>query len=372
MDFESLRARLFQWLPIFLILMILMGIILFAVRTVLPRLQDFQALSDQVEAQRAMAGTLIAQQNDNDNIVILNHQIENAQAQLDEAGSMFLTKQEAEQVLDRLYAYAYSRGVRVTNLQAQPAQPSDPAVPMETALYQLQVTGGVANLLDFVSRFQEASLPSVNIISMTIAPSSEQTVLTMGLMIYTSRYASGRALEQFPTPLPTLVPSATPTFTVTPSPTMTPSPIVPTEVVIIPTNTPTPEPSLTPTPSEIPPSATPTITLTPSLTPTPLPTRVDCPGAPASQFGEGDIAIVHFNGLGALRLLSDPNATVLSTRTQAYDNDRLEIIAGPVCGEGKIYWYVRNTTRGNALGWAAEGEGSERYMCPEDNSECIG
>jgi hypothetical protein len=282
---------------------------------------------------------------------------------------MFLTKQEAEQVLDRLYAYAYSRGVRVTNLQAQPVQQTDPSVPYETAVYQLEVSGGVANLLDFVSRFQEASLPSVNIISMTVAPSNDQTVLTMGLLIYTSPFASGRALDQFPTPLPTLVPSATPTFTVTPSPTMTPSPTVPTEVVIIPTNTQTPIP---PTPTEIPPTATPTITLTPSLTPTPLPTRVDCPGAPASEFKEGDIAIVHFNGLGALRLLSDPNATVLSTRTQAYDNDRLEIIAGPVCGTEKIYWYVRNTTRGNALGWAAEGEESERYMCPEANPECIG
>jgi hypothetical protein len=89
------------------------------------------------------------------------------------------------------------------------------------------------------------------------------------------------------------------------------------------------------------------------------------------MFQEGDIAIVRFAGLGALRLLSDPNATVLSTRTQAYDNDRLEIIAGPVCGSGKLYWYVRNTTRGNALGWAAEAEGTDRYMCPEGNPECV-
>lgn len=369
MDFESLRARLFQWLPIFLIIMILMGIILFGVRTVLPRVQSYDALANQVEAQRATVGTLIAAQNDNDNIVILNRQISGLQEAMDEASSVFLTKRESEQVLDRLYAYAYSRGVRVTNLQAQqPAQQrAQTDTPYETSLYQLQVTGGVANLIDFVARFQEASLPSVNIVSMAITRSNDQALLTMGLLIYTSPYASGGALDQFPTPLPTLVPSATATFTLTPSPTLTPtataSPTNIPEVVI---------PTATETPTEIPPSSTPTVTLTPSLTPTPAPTRVDCPGAPASIFNEGDIAIVHFNELGALRLLSDPNATVLSTRTQAYDNDRLEIIAGPVCGSGKLYWYVRNTTRGNALGWAAEAEGSDRYMCPEANQECIG
>ena len=370
MDFESLRIRLFQWLPIFVILLILMGIILYAARLVLPRVQSYQDLSDQVEAQREMVGTLIAAQIDNNNIIILNRQIETAQQALDEASLVFLTKRESEQVLDRLYAYAYSRGVRVTALQAQqPAQQAESDAPYETALYQLQVSGGVANLIDFVARFQEASLPSVNIVSMSIAQTNDQAVLTMGLLIYTSKYASGQALDQFPTPLPTLTPSDTPTFTLTPSPTFTPTP-TPTTTIVIPTATWTPTeilPSLTP--SE---TLTPTETLTPSLTPTPAPTRVDCPGAPGSLFQEGDIAIVHFNQLGALRLLSDPNATVLSTRTQAYDNDRLEIIAGPVCGEGKLYWYVRNTTRGNALGWAAEAEGSDRYMCPEANPECIG
>lgn len=370
MDFESLRTRLFQWLPFFLILMLLMGIILFAIRTVLPRVESYQTLSDQVEGQRAAAGTLIAAQKDNDNVVLLDHQISNAQQALATAGGMFLTKRESEQVLDRLYAYAYSRGVRVTSLQAQqPAQQTQTDAPYDTALYQLQVSGGVANLIDFVARFEEASLPSVNIVSMAITRSSEQAMLTMGLLIYTSPYASGHALEGFPTPLPTLTPSDTPTFTMTPSGTPTPTATATTEIAQ-PTPTETPAPTLTP--SEIPPTETPTQTLTPSITPSPAPTRVDCPGAPASMFKEGDTAIVHFLGLGALRLLSDPNATVLSTRTQAYDNDQLEIIAGPVCGSGKLYWYVQNTTRGNALGWAAEAEGQDRYMCPVDNPECIG
>lgn len=370
MDFESLRIRLFQWLPIFIILMILMGIILYAARTVLPRVQSYQDLSDQVDAQRATVGTLVAAQADNNNIVILQHQIDNAMSAMDSASTIFLTKRESEQVLDRLYAYAYSRGVRVTTLQAQqPAQEASTDAPYETALYQLQVTGGIANLIDFVARFQEASLPSVNIVSMSIARSNDQALLTMGLLIYTSKYASGEALDGFPTPLPTLTPSNTPTPTPTPTETLTPTP-TPTTTIVIPTATWTPsEAPPTLTPSE---TLTPTETLTPSLTPTPAPTRVDCPGAPGSLFREGDIAIVHFNQLGALRLLSDPNATVLSTRTQAYDNDRLEIIAGPVCGEGKLYWYVRNTTRGNALGWSAEAEGTDRYMCPEANPECIG
>ncbi len=365
MDLESLVQRLFSWLPFFLILMILMGIAFFAVRTVLPRWQAFDQVSSQVSTQQVIVATDLAEQADTNNLPILNTQITSLQGRLNAAGTIFLTKGEAEQVLNRLYNYAYSRGVRVTNLQAQQTSqaqaPNATAPAYETSAYQLQVTGGVANLIDFISHFQEASLPSVNIASMTITRSGDQAIMTMGLLIYTSRYASGDALSQIPTSLPTLVPTNTRTPTPTPTDTPTPAETPVTQVAIVPTATFTITPSLT---------LTPTLSPTPSRTPTPAPTLVNCPGAPPSQFHEGDIAIVHFEGLGALRLLSDPNGSVMGTRTQAYNNDRLEIVTGPVCGNGALYWYVRNTTRDDALGWAAEAKGSDRWMCPVSNPTC--
>ncbi len=98
---------------------------------------------------------------------------------------------------------------------------------------------------------------------------------------------------------------------------------------------------------------------------------IPCEGAQPTLFQPGDIAIVDFNGLGALRVLADPNGSIVSTRTQAYDNQSLEIIAGPVCANHMYYWYIRNLSQNNALGWVAEGQGDQRYLCPEDDPECV-
>ena len=75
---------------------------------------------------------------------------------------------------------------------------------------------------------------------------------------------------------------------------------------------------------------------------------------------------------GALRVLSDPNGGVSNTRTQAYDNNQLEIIAGPVCANNSLYWYIRNVSLGNSLGWVAEGQDEQRWLCTVDDPDCGG
>jgi hypothetical protein len=129
-----------------------------------------------------------------------------------------------------------------------------------------------------------------------------------------------------------------------------------------PTQTATPLPTALPTlaPAQSTPLATPTL-------PDPA---VACPGAPPSLFKIGDTAVVDFNDLGALRVLADPGTSVMTTRTQAYDNHRLQIIAGPVCERQAYYWYIRNLSQEDALGWVAEAMGNERYLCPVENPEC--
>ncbi len=374
MNLSSLRTRLFQLLPVLFIMLAVLGIGIFSIQSLLPRWQSYQSLATEVQTQNQALATQFAAQSDSGNAQVLQAQIQSAQATLNSVGNNFLTDSEAAQVLNRLYAYAYSRGVRIVNLQAQ--QPSAAAtasaVPYITTVYQLQVSGGVANLIDFISHFQEASLPGVSITSMSVSNTGSQPQLTMTLLIYTSPYASGKALSQIstaevdppdstPTPTGTVPPSAAALLTVVASATLLPSPT--------PTSTPTSTATFTATLSP-----TLTSTLTPSLAPTFTPTRavttVSCPGALPTLFKVGDIAVVHFSGLGALRVLSDPNGPVMSTRTQAYDQQRLLIISGPVCVNSTQYWYIRNLSHNNDLGWVGEGQNDERWLCPESDPKC--
>ena len=365
MDFDSLRSTLFRWLPIFLLMLVVLGLTIYGARTVLPRYQSYATLSAGIETQQIVVGTQLAAQDGSDNLPILQSQIDKVNEALTTSGDQFLTNAEADEVLDRLYRYAYARGVRVVNLQAQPPAPdTNASAPYEIRQYQLQVGGGVANLIDFLAYFQDASLPSVNIANMDVTKNGDQALLTMNLLMYTSPYASGHVLNPVPTPLPTATPTAT--FTPTLPPTETPV-----EVALA--DTPTPLPSATPTftITPIPPSAThqPTPTRPPSATP--AASAIPCDGAPPTLFQPGDIAVVDFNGLGALRVLADPNGSIVSTRTQAYDNQSLEIITGPVCANHMYYWYIRNLSGNNALGWVAEAQGDQRYLCPEDDPECV-
>jgi hypothetical protein len=369
MDLASLRDRLMRLLPIMIILMAILGIALYSVRNLVPGLQSFNLLSGAVATYESAVGTQVAAQDNSDSLVILERQVERIEEQLHTSSSVFLSREEAEIVLNRLYGYAYSRGVRVVNLQAQ--QPTDAAASTgaeayETSTMQLQVVGGVANLIDFIAHFREASLPGVSLENLNVTRTEGDTTLTMNVRIYTSQFASGDVLSQIPSPTPTLEPSAViPTATPTPTETATPTP------TLTPTFTLTP----TPTATTLPPTSTPTLEPTVGTeAPTPIPPTlepiIDCPGAPPSLFRVGDLAVVDFNGLGALRLLADPNGGVMSTRTQAYDNHVLEIVAGPVCVASSYYWYVQNLSNSDTLGWAAEAAGDERYMCPETNPEC--
>jgi hypothetical protein len=368
MDLASLRDRLFRLLPILIIVMTIFGIVLYVARFLLPGWQTYEGLASGVATQQAVIETQIAAQDNSDSIIILQSQVERIETQLYENSAIFLSRAEADEVLNRLYSYAYARGVRVITLESQqtdPATPTAEAPAYETTILRLQVNGPVANLLDFIAHIREASLPGVNIGAVSVSRAEGETSLSMTVYLYTSPYASGQVLAQLPSPTPSL-------------------PAMPNTAAPTPGATSTPTPTETFTATTMPPTFTPTFTTTATLSPTvaaegtqvpplpPLPTEalVQCPGAPASLFHIGDIVVVDFNGLGALRVLADPNGSVMATRTQAYDNDQLEIIAGPVCVSSSYYWYIRNLSASETLGWAAEATTEQRFLCPVDNPEC--
>lgn len=98
-----------------------------------------------------------------------------------------------------------------------------------------------------------------------------------------------------------------------------------------------------------------------------------CSGAAASRFQPGDIVVVDFQGDGALRILRNIDGGAMDTLAQAYDNQSLTLLDGPVCGSWRgrnvWYWYVQHQQTG-VEGWVAEGTASDLWMCPLANPEC--
>jgi Mg-chelatase subunit ChlD len=93
-----------------------------------------------------------------------------------------------------------------------------------------------------------------------------------------------------------------------------------------------------------------------------------CPGAPMTRFRAGDIAVVDFNDPEALRIIDDPLASMFTTLAQLYDNNRVELLEGPICSAGKYYWRVYYN-RLDVFGWIAEGD-SRPYLCRISDPEC--
>ena len=49
---------------------------------------------------------------------------------------------------------------------------------------------------------------------------------------------------------------------------------------------------------------------------------------------------------------------------QLYPGDIAEVIEGPVCAEGLIFWKVSSSQIPGGVGWTAEGDGTEYYLVP--------
>lgn len=344
METGSLFDRLRALLPMLLMLLIGMGNAMFCSTTVLPQWRTYEALASDVSEARSSLDT----SEEEDNTALLQAQIEGAQDDLNQASEIFLTELQIDEVMARLYSYADMASVEISNLLFQEPTQDEDSNPFNQRVFRLQVDGEVPRLMAFVSSIREATLPTVAISNLDLRTGGrEEDTLTMELVLYTSPFSSGDVLATVPEMvMPTAVPTATPpggeTIVNTSAETL-----VPTLAVLI--------------------------TEAPLVTPTTVPLiAIDrsCPGAPPTVFRVGDSAVVDFNNQGALRLLARVSGPI-DTVSQAYDNQTLQILDGPVCGEWQglnvWYWYVDN---GEFAGWAAEVTGEDRFLCPADDPEC--
>jgi len=126
-------------------------------------------------------------------------------ADLDEAAALFLTEQQAAELLNGLAAYAESSNVTLIDLQAQPSPNSEQKAVYDVRLFQVELTGDVMQLMDFVTRVRETAVSAVQVSNLHLAAGTDTGTLTMELHLYTSPYANGSALANLPlapTPLP--------------------------------------------------------------------------------------------------------------------------------------------------------------------------
>lgn len=86
---------------------------------------------------------------------------------------------------------------------------------------------------------------------------------------------------------------------------------------------------------------------------------VECPGAPQSRLTVGDAAVVITEPDPLRARASAPDGEVVD---QLYRDYALQIVGGPVCANGYVWWEV--TLRNGSTAWVAEGDTTEYYLEP--------
>jgi LysM repeat protein len=163
---------------------------------------------------------------------------------LNDVAGAFLSDSQAAEVRNKLYQYASESQVEIANLQTQPP-PEEKTSAYAVTKFRLQANGAFPNLMDFLSRIEEAAFESFVMTNVNLTEGEKQDTLSMDITLYTSPYSSGAVVQ----PTPIITPTGTPVLTPAATPLVTP---VPTPIAT-PTGTPVPTPVATPivTPSPV-------------------------------------------------------------------------------------------------------------------------
>ncbi len=211
---QPILGRIVALLPIVMIGMLIMGMVLFVVTSVVPRWREYEAINQDLETAKQ---TLAAQTIDDpaQELMILQHRIDNAHDDLKNAAVKFLSTDQAENILNNLYGYARESGVQITSLQAQ--QPSQaaaassskpntkqnqtPAVtvnPYVVQAFRLRVDGDLPLLMGFVARIREASVAGIVILNLDLHEGETADTLIMDILLYSSEFSSGESYIDLP------------------------------------------------------------------------------------------------------------------------------------------------------------------------------
>lgn len=197
------RENILTLLAVVMIALLLVGYLLFAGIVLWPQWQTRTALMTRLDAAEA-AISQPAQDvpNTDASSDAPNFPVpDNA----DEAAALFLTEQQAADLLQNLANYADASGVNIVDLQAQPSANDGQKSVYDVRQFRLSLSGEMVQLMDFVARLRETAVSSIQLANLQMADGSETDTLTLDLLLYTSPYANGTVLAdlpQAPTPLP--------------------------------------------------------------------------------------------------------------------------------------------------------------------------
>jgi len=232
----SLFDRLRRLLPLLMIMMIQTGMVMFAVSNVVPPLRIYTDLSKQLDDGQKLLAQMQASDTDTD-IVLLERQISNTQDVMKNTAAIFMTEDQADEILDRFYSYADESNIEIVSLQTQQTfgstNSTDSGVVESATIYsirafRLQIAGGIAEMMRFITRVREAMISGIVITNFTMRDTTEVgSTLQMDVLIYTSPLSDGTAYaDLLPVNLPgpttfDIPPTAVPVIE-TPAPTLTP------------------------------------------------------------------------------------------------------------------------------------------------------
>jgi len=224
------KDRLYPLLALVAMIVIGLADVLLVGSYILPRWQDKRELASQLaSAEKALEEVKRAQEESPEE---LRKQVATVQATLNDVASAFLNDSQADDSLSKLYQYASESQVEIASLQAQPAPEEEEKGAYDVRKFGLQAGGAILDLMDFLSRIEEAALDSFIMASVNITEGEEQHTLSMDITLYTSPYSSGAVVQPTPVAIPTGTPVLTPVATLPGTPVPTP--------VAAPTGTPVP------------------------------------------------------------------------------------------------------------------------------------
>lgn len=210
-EYIPAKDRLYPLLALVAVIVIGLADVLFIGSYVLPRWQDSRELASQLaSAEEALTEARRAQEESPEE---LRKQVATAQATLKDVASAFLSDSQAAEVLNGLYQYASQSQVEIVDVQGQPAPEEEEKGAYEVTKFRLQAGGAFPDLMDFLSRIEEAALQSFIMTNVNITEGEEQHTLSMDITLYTSAYSSGAVVQPTPVAIPTGTPVPTPVAT---------------------------------------------------------------------------------------------------------------------------------------------------------------
>jgi len=195
---DMLPVNLRVVLPLLVVAIMLLGNLFFILRFILPGWSDYLELSSQIDSGETALEMRRAEEANSENVEIFQRQIESRKTGRAAAAADLLTEDQANHMLDQLFTYAAEAGVEITSLQAQQTMQVSSQVGYEIREFRLQLEGEVHRLLEFVTRFREATVPGVTLRGIQIKSATGRAVLTLEVRFYASPFASGSVFNNLP------------------------------------------------------------------------------------------------------------------------------------------------------------------------------